>query len=61
MQVLIVAILLIIGWMLSEVQNRHLAKPFLSRKGFALLSFASFFFFMFGAFVSLKILFEKIF
>ncbi|KEO75187.1 hypothetical protein [Anditalea andensis] len=61
MQVLIVVILLILGWILSEVQNRHLTKPFLSRRGFAFVSFASFFFFMFGAFVSLRVLFEKLF
>ncbi|WP_164674986.1 hypothetical protein [Anditalea andensis] len=56
MQVLIVAVLLIIGWMLSEIQTRHIAKPFLSTKGFALLSFASFF--MFTAFDSVQLLVE---
>lgn len=54
---LIVTLLLGLGFLLSLVQEAHLNKPFLSRIGFRLVSFASFCFFLLGSFASLKFLF----
>ncbi len=55
--VLIVTLLLGLGFLLSLVQEAHLKKPFLSKKGFRLVSFASFCLFLLGSFASLKFLF----
>jgi hypothetical protein len=60
MELLIVFTLLFLGWLLSEVQHRHLIQPFLSRKAFTLVSFGSFACYMLGAFVSLGFFFERI-
>ncbi|MBS4070938.1 MAG: hypothetical protein KGZ90_06400 [Algoriphagus sp.] len=55
---LIVALFLGMGFLLSLVQDAHMKKPFLSRMGFTLVSFGSFCFFLLGTFASLKFLFE---
>ncbi len=57
MELLIVFILLFAGWLLAEVQHKHLTRPFLSRKGFALVSLGAFACYMLGAFASLGFLF----
>jgi hypothetical protein len=54
---LIVTFFLGAGFLLSLVQDAHMKKPFLSRMGFRLVSFASFCFFLLGSFASLKFLF----
>ncbi|ERM83070.1 hypothetical protein P872_06240 [Rhodonellum psychrophilum GCM71 = DSM 17998] len=59
MEILIVACFLLVGFLLSIIQERHLVKPFLSRKGFTVVSLASFSFYLLGAFASLRFLFEK--
>ena len=54
---LIVTFFLGLGFLLSLIQDAHLKKPFLSKMGFRLVSFASFCFFLLGSFASLKFLF----
>lgn len=46
------------GFVLSLVQDSHLKKPFLSKKGFRLVSLGSFSFFLLGSFAALKFLFD---
>jgi hypothetical protein len=54
---LIVALFLGTGFMLSVIQDTHLKNPFLSRMGFTLVSLGSFVFFLLGTFASLKFFF----
>jgi hypothetical protein len=55
---LIVTLFLGTGFILSLIQDTHLKKPFLSKKGFRLVSLGSFCFFLLGSFAALKFLFE---
>ncbi len=54
---LIVIVFLSIGFLLSLIQDAHLKNPFLSKMGFKLVTFGSFYFFLLGSFTSLKFLF----
>jgi hypothetical protein len=54
---LIVTLFLGTGFILSLIQDSHMEKPFLSKKGFTLVSFGSFCFYLLGSFASLKFLF----
>ncbi|MEX2511379.1 MAG: hypothetical protein WD398_00620 [Cyclobacteriaceae bacterium] len=60
MKFLVVFTFLFLGWLLSEVQHKHVVRPFLSRKGFNLVSLGSFACYMLGAFASLGFFFERI-
>lgn len=60
MELLIVFTLLFSGWLLSEVQRRHVMHLFLSKKVFNLVSLGAFACYMLGAFASMGFLFEKI-
>jgi hypothetical protein len=54
---LIVALFLRTGFILSMIQDSYMKRPFLSKKGFTLVSFGSFSFYLLGSFASLKFLF----